>query len=128
MAQMKDKTILIVEDDPQNLKLFRDILRHKGYMTLEATDGQQGVAMAKMYKPDLILMDMQLPVMDGIEATNMIKRDITTKDTVVVALTASAMPGDREKILSAGCHDYISKPVHLLEFLRKIAGYLDETE
>jgi CheY-like chemotaxis protein len=125
---MKDKTILIVEDDPQNLKLFRDILRHKGYMTLEATDGQQGVAMAKMYKPDLILMDMQLPVMDGIEATNMIKRDITTKDTVVVALTASAMPGDREKILSAGCHDYISKPVHLLEFLRKIAGYLDETE
>jgi len=125
---MKDKTILIVEDDPQNLKLFRDILKHKGYMTIEATDGQQGVEMAKKHKPDLILMDMQLPVMNGLDATTILKQNEITKNIIVVALTANAMPGDKEKILAAGCHDYIAKPVSLREFLKKLAEYLGEKE
>jgi len=126
MAKKKKEIILIVEDDPKNLKLFRDILQFKGYITIEATNGQQGVALAKEHKPDLILMDMQLPVMDGIEAIKIIKHDETTKGAVIVALTAYAMPGDKERMLAAGCHDYISKPVHIPEFLKKVAGYLDE--
>lgn len=123
MADAGKKKILIVEDDPGNLKLFRDILQYKGYATLEATDGQQAVDMAKVCLPDLILMDIQLPVMNGIEATRRIKEDEVIRDIRIVALTANAMDGDREKMLKAGCHDYIVKPVHVTEFLERIAGY-----
>ena len=126
MAESKKKIILIVEDDPKNLKLFRDILQFKGYVAIEATDGQQAVALAKEHKPDLILMDMQLPVMDGIEATKIIKHNETIKETIIIALTANAMPGDKKRMLEAGCHDYISKPVHIPDFLKNVAGYLDE--
>ncbi len=126
MAAGKKKIILIVEDDPRSLKLFRDILQFKGYATLEATDGQQAVALAKEHIPDLILMDMQLPVMDGVETTQAIKQDETTKGVIIIALTASAMTGDKERMLAAGCHDYISKPVHVPEFLKNVAGYLGE--
>ncbi len=124
MNEIQQKTILIVEDDPQNLKLFRDILEYKGYTTITATDGQQGVILAKEHRPDLILMDMQLPVMDGIAATQQIKCDAATKNIAVVALTANVMPGDREKMMAAGCQDYISKPFHLQDFLKKIAHLL----
>lgn len=126
MAESKKKVILIVEDDPRNLKLFRDILQFKGYATIEATDGRNGVALAKEHKPDLILMDMQLSDMDGSEATKVIKHDETIKGTIVVALTANAMPGAKERMLAAGCYDYISKPVHITEFLKNVARYLDE--
>jgi len=125
MLKSEKKIILIVEDDPKNLKLFRDVLQFKGYITIEALNGQQGVALAKEHKPDLILMDIQLPVMDGIEATKIIKHDEVTKCITVVALTAYAMPGDKERMLAAGFDDYISKPVHIPEFLKKVTEYLD---
>ena len=117
MPDTKKKRILIVED-----VLFRS----EGYETLEATDGQQAVVMAKSCRPDLILMDMQMPVMNGIEATKRIKEDKATQDIRIVALTANAMDGDEEGMLKAGCHDYISKPVHVTEFLERIAGYFSE--
>ena len=128
MTDTGKKCILIVEDDPNNLKLFRDILQYKGYATLEAPDGQQAVVMAKSCRPDLILMDMQMPVMNGIEATRRIKEDEATRDIKVVALTANAMDGDDKKMLAAGCHDYISKPIQLVEFIEKIAEYFAEAQ
>jgi CheY-like chemotaxis protein len=126
MVKGEKKLILIVEDDPKSLMLFRDVLQFKGYITIEATDGQQAVDQAKEHKPDLILMDIQLPVMDGIEATKIIKHDETTKGITVIALTAYAMSGDMMKMLATGFDDYISKPVHIPDFLKKVAGYLNE--
>ncbi len=126
MENAKNRTILIVEDEPQNRKLFRDVLQYRGYTVLEAMDGREGIALARAHLPDLILMDIQMPVMDGIEATRILKQDDTTRQINVVALTANAMPGDREKILEAGCHDYISKPFRLHVFLEKIKEYLSE--
>lgn len=124
MPEAKNKTILIVEDEPQNRKLFRDILQFNGYATLEASDGRQGVMLAKENGPDLILMDMQMPVMDGMEATRILKQNEQTKAITIVALTANVMEGDREKIMEAGCYDFIAKPFRLKEFLDKIDGYL----
>lgn len=124
MPEAKNKTILIVEDEPQNRKLFRDILQFNGYATLEASDGRQGVTLAKEHVPDLILMDMQLPVMDGMEATRILKQDEQTKGITIVALTANVMPGDKDKIMEAGCCDFIAKPFRLNDFLNKITGYL----
>lgn len=124
MPEAKNKTILIVEDEPQNRKLFRDILQFNGYATLEASDGRQGVMLAKEHRPDLILMDMQLPVMDGMEATRILKQDEQTKAITIVALTANVMPGDKDKIMEAGCCDFIAKPFRLHDFLNKITGYL----
>jgi CheY-like chemotaxis protein len=89
-------------------------------------NGKEGVALANQHLPDLILMDIQMPVMDGLSATRILKQNETTRDIMVVALTANAMPGDKEKILEAGCHDYISKPFRLHEFLEKIKEYLPE--
>lgn len=126
VSGQKSKTILIVEDDPKNMKLFRDILSFKGYSILEAVTGEQGVALAREYNPDLILMDVQLPLMDGIEATRIIRADESGKSAVIIGVTADAMPGIKEKMLAAGCEDYISKPVHLEKFLQKISGYLDQ--
>ena len=97
--------ILIIEDDPKNLTLFRDLLQRFGYTTTEATDGREGIKLARADKPDLILMDIQLPVMDGIEATKILKSDPQTKNIPILALTSYAMKGDREKILKAGCDD-----------------------
>lgn len=126
MTDTKNRTILIVEDEIQNRKLFRDVLQYRGYTVFEAMNGKEGVALAKKHLPDLILMDIQMPVMDGLSATRILKQNDTTQDIMVVALTANAMPGDKEKILEAGCHDYISKPFRLHEFLEKIKEYLPE--
>jgi two-component system, cell cycle response regulator DivK len=126
MTDTKNRTILIVEDELQNRKLFRDVLQYRGYTVFEAMNGKEGIALAKKHQPDLILMDIQMPVMDGLSATRILKQNETTRDIMVVALTANAMPGDREKILEAGCHDYISKPFRLHEFLEKIKEYLSE--
>ena len=117
------KVILIVEDDPKNLKLFRDVLNIKGCETLEATDGRQGVDLAREHKPNLILMDMQLPVMDGFEATRRIKSDEVLSNIPIIALSALAMSGDREKMMAAGCDDYLSKPINIKEFLSTIEKY-----
>lgn len=118
------KVILIVEDDPQNRKLFRDLLAFRGYTTLEAMDGKQGVEIALERKPDLIVMDIQMPVMDGLEATRILKADDATREIPVIALTALAMEGDEERILEAGFDGYIAKPIDTREFLKMVSEYL----
>ena len=120
------KTILIVEDEPRNMKLMRDLLQRFGYETIEAVDGEQGVELAKVAKPDLILMDIMMPKMDGLEATRIIKTDIITKHIPIIALTSYAMKGDKERTLGAGCDMYIAKPVDILEVLKAIKHYLAE--
>jgi two-component system cell cycle response regulator DivK len=120
------RVILIVEDDPKNLKLIRDLLQIRGYTTLEATDGKQGVDMARAKMPALILMDIQMPVMDGFEAINILKADPVTKSIPIIALTAFAMQGDREKCMEAGCNDYITKPLDTRAFVTKVKEYLEK--
>lgn len=120
------RVILIVEDDPKNLKLLRDLLQIKGYSTLEATDGKQGVDLARAKIPDLIFMDIEMPVMDGFAAINILKADPVTKSIPVIALTAFAMQGDREKCMEAGCDDYITKPLDTRAFVTKVEEYLGE--
>ena len=117
------KVILIVEDDPKCLVLIRDLLQVSGYKTIEATDGKQGVELAKAKKPDLVLMDIQMPVMDGLEATRIFKSD-TTKNIPLLALTSYAMKGDKERILQAGCDGYLAKPFDIQELLKAVAEYL----
>ncbi len=118
------KVILIVDDETKNLKLFRDLLQRFGYVTIEATDGEQGVELAMLKKPDLILMDIQMPKMDGYEATRILKADITTKNIPIVAVTSYAMKGDKERMFEAGCDGYITKPIDIQELLKKVAEYL----
>jgi CheY-like chemotaxis protein len=118
------KHILIVEDDNKNIILLRDILDISGYVTIEAGDGKSAVELAKKEMPDLILMDIQLPVMDGLEATKRIKADPATQKIPIFALTAFAMSGDREKVIQAGCDDYISKPYDIKELLEKVKNIL----
>ena len=120
----KTKVILIIEDEPANRKLARDLLRVFGYTTIEATDGKQGVALARARKPDLILMDIQMPIMDGLEATRILKADAVTRNIPVVALTSYAMEGDKEKILQAGCDGYLTKPIDIQELLKKVGDSL----
>ena len=118
------KVILIVEDEPRNLKLVGDLLQVSGYETIEATNGKQGVELARTGKPDLILMDVQMPVMDGLEATRILKADATTRNIPVLALTASAMKEEKEKIFQAGCDEYITKPFDIKELLKEVSKYL----
>ena len=118
------KVILIVEDDPKNLTLLRDLLQVSGYSTVEATDGKRGVELAKASKPDLILMDVQMPEIDGLEATRILKADATTSNIPVIALTAFAMKGDKERILKAGCDGYLAKPIDIKGLLKEVAEYL----
>lgn len=120
------KVILVVEDEPRNLKLVRDLLHAAGYRTLEATDGKYAIELAKAHRPDLILMDISMPVMDGLEATKALRADAETKNTHIIALTSHAMKGDEEKILAAGCDGYLTKPIDIREFLKKVAEYLYE--
>ena len=119
-----EKVILIVEDDERNMKLFRDLLHSQGYVTLEACNGEEGVLPAQQKHPDLILMDVQMPVKDGIQATREIKADPETHSIPVIALTAFAMKGDREQLSNEGGFDgYISKPISIHGFLKNIAEY-----
>jgi len=116
--------ILIIEDNEKNLKLFRALLTSQGYDTIEARDGKEGVRLAKEQKPDLILMDIQMPVMDGVTATRLLKENPETKDIPVIALTSYAMKGDRESFLSEGFVEYIAKPIKVNEFLEVVRRYL----
>jgi len=118
------KMILIVEDEPKNLTLLRDLLQVSGYSTIEATDGEKGVELAKSKKPDLILMDIQMPKMDGLEATRILKADTTTRNIPILALTSYAMKGDEERILEVGCDGYLAKPFDIQELLKTVAEYL----
>ena len=110
-------TVLIVEDNDKNMKLARDVLQAKGYQTLEAITGEDGVKLAKEKLPDLVLMDIQLPGMNGIEAFRQIRADAKTARIPVVALTASVTPTDRSAITAAGFDAFLGKPINLKEFL-----------
>ncbi|MBI5410013.1 MAG: response regulator [Nitrospirae bacterium] len=105
------KKILVVEDDEKNRELVRDVLKYYGYEVREAKDGAEGIKMAEEHMPDLILMDIQLPVMDGITAMMTLKNNPGTKGIKIIALSAFAMKGDKEEILEAGFDDYITKPL-----------------
>jgi len=116
--------ILIVEDNEMNRDMLSRRLERRGFVIAMAVDGQQGVDMARSEKPDLILMDMSLPIMDGWTATQTIKADADLAKIPVIALTAHAMAGDREKAMAAGCDDYDTKPIELPRLLEKIGKFL----
>ncbi|TMG37385.1 MAG: response regulator [Chloroflexi bacterium] len=118
------KLVLLVEDNEKNMKLARDILRFKGYRVTEATTGEDAVASAATEPPDLVLMDIQLPGIDGIEAFRRIRSDPKTAKIPVVALTASVMAGDRERFDKAGFDGFIAKPIDVKQFPDQVASYL----
>jgi two-component system cell cycle response regulator DivK len=118
-------TILIIEDTPANTRLFTVILTAAGYQVLATTTALEGIAMARTAQPDLILMDIQLPTMNGLEATTLLKADPLTSGIPIIAVTAFAMKGDEEKIRAAGCDDYLSKPVHHQVLLQAVNRALD---
>lgn len=120
------KKILIVDDDLNNMVLFSDLLQVVGYEIIEATNGKQGIELAKARQPDLILLDIQMPVMDGYQAIKFLKRDTLTKNIPVIALTSYAMKGDREKLLGIGYDAYIPKPVIIDELLREVKELLQD--
>jgi len=113
-------TVLIVEDNDKNMKLARDVLQAKGYKTLEALTGEEGVKLAKENTPDLVLMDIQLPGINGIEALKQLRADPKTARIPVVALTASVTPTDRSQITAAGFDAFVGKPINLKEFLETV--------
>jgi two-component system cell cycle response regulator DivK len=117
--------ILIVEDNDKNLKLVRDVLQVKGYATIEAGTAEDGIVLARERKPDLILMDIQLPGMNGIDAIGVLRADPATAAIPVVAVTASVMPQDRNKITEAGFNAYVGKPINLKEFLDTVRNMLE---
>jgi two-component system, cell cycle response regulator DivK len=117
--------ILVVEDNEKNMKLFRDVLLATGYRTLEATSGERAVELATEHAPDLVLMDIQLPDIDGIEALGRLRADDRTASVPVLALTAQAMEGDRERFLAAGFDGYLSKPVNVADFVATVKRYCE---
>jgi two-component system cell cycle response regulator DivK len=121
------KTILVVEDNAMNMKLFCEILESMGVTSLCAPDGKTGLALANEHWPDLILMDMQLPDISGLELTRTIKADGALKHIPVIAVTASVMQGDEERIMASGCDIYVSKPIQIAEFIGVIRKMLDRT-
>ncbi|MDO8605716.1 MAG: response regulator [Phaeospirillum sp.] len=116
--------ILIIEDNPSNMVLFDFLLRGTGHDVLQAIDAEAGLVLARRERPDLILMDIQLPGMDGLTATRILKQDPATQDIKVLALTALAMKGDAEQILAHGCDGYIAKPIHHRSFLDEVGAAL----
>lgn len=120
------KQVLVVEDNPANLKLAKLLLEYAGYRVLAADNAPEGIALARERRPDLILMDIQLPGMDGLEATRILKADGTLRVIPIVALTAFAMRGDEEKVLAAGCDAYLAKPIEYKAFLAEVARRLAE--
>jgi len=125
---MNARTILIIEDNPLNLELASDLLEVAGYIVLRADAAEEGLQLARASKPDLVLMDVSLPGMDGLAATAALKKDPVTARIPVVALTAHAMKGDEEKAMSAGCAGYLTKPIDTRAFTSIIAGYLKASE
>jgi len=119
------KTVLIVEDNHLNMKLFHDLLEAHGVNTVETMDGKNVLELAREHKPDLILMDIQLPEISGLDVTKMLKADEGLKSIPVIAVTAFAMKGDEQKIREGGCEDYISKPISVGNFMDTINRYLE---
>jgi two-component system cell cycle response regulator DivK len=122
---MTSPRILVVEDNERNMKLFCDLLQASGYHTLEATTGESAVELALEHGPDLVLMDIQLPDIDGVEALGRLRADERSATLPVLALTAQAMEGDRERFLAAGFDGYLSKPVDIAEFVTTVRGYCE---
>jgi CheY-like chemotaxis protein len=121
---MSGERILLVEDNPMNRRVVQFLLKSYGYVVLEARDGQEALQLVKLHMPDLILMDLQLPGLDGYAITKMIKEDDLIKNIPIVALTAYAMRGDAERAISVGCDGYITKPIDTDEFPDIVARYL----
>ncbi len=119
------KTVLIVEDNELNMKLFHDLLEAHGIDTVETRNGKDVLELAREHKPDLILMDIQLPEISGLDVTKMLKADDVLKVIPVIAVTAFAMKGDEQKIREGGCEDYISKPISVTHFMEVIHKYLN---
>ncbi|MEE8352300.1 MAG: response regulator [Rhodospirillales bacterium] len=119
------KTILIVEDNDLNMKLFNDLLQAHGYETMQTMDGRDVLQMVTERRPDLIIMDIRLPEISGLEVTKTLKADDSLKDIPVIAVTAFAMKGDEEKIREGGCEGYIAKPISVPTFLETIAKFLN---
>jgi two-component system cell cycle response regulator DivK len=122
---MAGEQILVVEDNQKNMKLLRDVLEAKGYRTLEAMTGVDAVELATEHGPDLVLMDVQLPDIDGLEALGRLRADARTASIPVLAVTAQAMHGDRERFLAAGFDAYISKPVDIVELVGAVKQHCE---
>jgi two-component system cell cycle response regulator DivK len=122
---MAGERVLVVEDNEKNLKLVRDVLEATGYRTLEATTGAQAVELATQHTPDLVLMDIRLPDIDGVEALRRLRADERTASIPVLAVTAQAMQDDRERFLAAGFDNYLSKPVDVVELINAVREHCD---
>jgi two-component system cell cycle response regulator DivK len=125
---MTRRRILVVEDNERNLKLVRDVLQFAGYDVILARSGEQGVALARERAPDLVLMDLQLPTMDGTEALRILRDDPLTREIPVIAVTAFAMKDDRERALRAGFDSYLEKPISVLAIPEQVRGFLHRKE
>ncbi len=121
---MNGKTVLVVEDTPANIKLVTMLLEKDGYRVLQAENGTDGLKLAQLHLPDIILMDIQLPDMDGLTAVNILRQEAATKHLKIVALTAFAMKGDERKMLENGCDGYIAKPIRYQSFLEEVRRVL----
>jgi two-component system, cell cycle response regulator DivK len=122
--QRLPRKVLIVEDNDLNMKLFNDLLEAHGYCTLQTKDGVEALRMARLHRPDLILMDIQLPEVSGLEVTKWLKEDDDLRTIPVIAVTAFAMKGDEEKIRDGGCEAYIAKPISVASFMRTVERFL----
>ena len=120
------KKVLIVEDNELNMKLFHDLLDSQGYATLQTREGLQAMALARQHMPDLILMDIQLPEISGLEVTKWLKDDEELAHIPIIAVTAFAMKGDEERIRQGGCEAYISKPISVMHFLETVKKHLNQ--
>ncbi len=118
-----DKTVLVVEDNDLHMKLYHDVLEPRGYNVLQAKDGMEGWRMAREHRPDLILMDIQLPGLSGLEVTKRLKADETLKSIPVIAITAFARESEKEEFLEGGCDAYISKPISISNFLQTVERF-----
>src|SRR5438105_14267373 len=124
ITQPASKTVLIVEDNELNMKLFNDLLEAHGYFTWQTKDGVEAPRMARTHRPDLILMDIQLPEVSGLEVTKWLKEDDDLRSIPVIAVTAFAMKGDEQKIRDGGCEAYIVKPISVASFMRTVERFL----
>jgi two-component system cell cycle response regulator DivK len=124
VPEQMPKTVLIVEDNELNMKLFNDLLEAHGYYTLQTKDGVEALRMARTHRPDLILMDIQLPEVSGLEVTKWLKEDDDLRTIPIIAVTAFAMKGDEQKIRDGGCEAYIAKPISVASFMNTVERFL----